>query len=151
MSFSFGGGNNPYRGGNNPYANGGNNPYGAGTGNQPKSPTGGAKDDAFVRRQYNFNYEVKKDPNDVSLFDLTTEDDLNDTGKKFTTHELFGDITPQIDGPKWLGLTGLGTFGKEPELMKTTFLQGPPKQTDRKGNSIEPKDNGNDWNWNTFA
>lgn len=56
-----------------------------------------------------------------------------------------------MDGPKWLGLTGKGTFGDEPDLMQTTFLKTPPKQFDKEGNPFKPIDNGNDWNWNTFA
>lgn len=127
MSLSFGGGGNP---------------FGANS----------AKDDIFnLKKKVDFNFEIKKRVEDVSLFDITTEDELNDLGRKLTSEDLFGDIEPQMDGAKWLGLTGIGTFGDEPELMKTTFLKFPPKQTDKEGNPVKPVDNGNDWNWNTFA
>ncbi len=122
--------------------NNGGNPFGA----------NGAKDDIFnPKRKVDFNFEIKKSIDDISLFDITTEDDLNDTGRKLTANDLFGYVEPQMDGTKWLGLTGIGTFGDEPELMKTTFLKFPPKQTDKDGNPVKPIDNGNDWNWNTFA
>jgi len=128
MSFSFGGGKNPYQ--------------------------SGAKDEIFVKPKVDIDFgSIKplKTRDDISLFDITSEEELNDTGKKFTSDEIFGDIDPEFDGPKWLGLTGKGTFGDEPKLMKTTFLQGPPKQTDKDGNPKKPENNGNYWNWNTFA
>lgn len=134
MSFSFGGGSNPYSG---------KNPYGANN-NAPK-------DDVFVKPKKEFNFEIKKTIDDISLFDITTENELNDRGRKLTSEDVFGYIEPLMDGPKWLGLTGKGTFGDEPELMRTSFLIPPPKATDKEGNPTQPKDNGNDWNWNTFA
>lgn len=126
MSFSFGGGKNPYQ--------------------------AGSKDDFFVKARPEFSFEVKKTIDDISLFDITTENELNDTGSKFTFGEVFDEIPQEFDGPKWLGLTGKGTFGDEPKLMETTFLKMPPKQFDRKGNPVKREDNpGNDWNWNTLA
>lgn len=122
-----------------------------GSGSNPYGAQSAKKDDVFVRPKVDFSFEVKKTIDDISLFDITTEDERNDMGRKLTAEDLFGYVEPQMDGPKWLGLTGIGTFGDEPEIMKTTFLKFPPKQTDKNGNPVKPVDNGNDWNWNTFA
>lgn len=126
MSFSFGGGNNPYQ--------------------------TGKRDDFFISTKKDFNFEVKKTVDDISLFDITTEDELNDTGSLFSFKEVFDEVPPEFDGPKWLGLTGKGTFGDEPKLMQTSFLKAPPRQTDRKGQPIKREENpGNDWSWNTLV
>jgi len=123
-----------------------------GSGSNPYGAQGAKKDDVFdLKPKVEFEFKIKKTLNDLSLFDLTSEDDLNDRGKKLKSEDIFEDVPVQFDGPKWLGLTGKGTFGDEPELMKTTFLSGPPKQIDKDGNPVKAKDNGNDWNWNTFA
>lgn len=132
MSFSFNGSpNNPYK-------------Y-----NQGQSP---AKDEVFIKPKIEFEFQIKKTENDISLFDITSIDELNDTGRELKINDVWQDIDPQFDGPKWLGLTGKGVFGDEPKLMETTFLKAPPRQKDRDGNPIKmPENPGNDWNWNTFA
>jgi len=122
-------------------------------GNQNNSyASQGAKDDIFLKPKVEFEFQIKKTENDISLFDITSVDELNDRGRQFTSDEIFQDIEPEFDGAKWLGLTGKGTFGDEPKLMQTTFLKAPPRQFDKEGNPVEqPKNPGNDWNWNTFA
>lgn len=73
MSFPFGSGNNPYAASN-----------------------GAKKDDVFakIKPEIEFNFQIKKTIDDVSLFDITTEDELNDTGKKLTANDLFGWMEP---------------------------------------------------------
>ena len=127
MSFPFSGGNNPYQ-------------------------SKGAQDDIFLKPRIEFEFQFKKTINDISLFDITSLDELNDTGRDLKSDDIFEGIAPGFDGTKWLGLTGKGTFGDEPKLMETSFLKSPPKQTDRDGNPIKNDSNtGNDWNWNTLA
>jgi hypothetical protein len=127
MSFPFSGGQNPY---------------------QPK----GAKDDIFIKPVVEFNFQPKRAAEDITLFDIANEDDLNDTGKKLTSDDIFGGIAPEFDGAKWLGLTGKGTFGDEPMLMETSFLKAPPQKIDKEGNPVKTnKDTGNDWSWNTLV
>ncbi|MEI8377652.1 MAG: hypothetical protein WCF95_03850 [bacterium] len=122
--------------------NGGQNSY------QPK----GAKDDIFIKPRIEFEFQVKKTEHDISLFDITNLDELNDTGRDLKSEDIFADVEAEFDGPKWLGLTGKGVFGDEPKLMETSFLKAPPKQTDKEGNPIKRDNNpGNDWNWNTLV
>ncbi len=122
--------------------NGGQNPY------QAK----GTKDDIFIKPLVEFDFQLKRNAEDITLFDITNEHDLNDTGKKITSDDIFGGVEPGFDGAKWLGLTGKGTFGEEPKLMETSFLKAPPKQTDKDGNPIKRNElPGNDWNWNTLV
>lgn len=126
MSFSFNDGKNPY---------------------QPKS----AQDDIFIKPRKEFEFQFKKTAEDISLFDITNEDDLNDLGRHLTSDDIFGSHKSEFDGTKWLGLTGKGCFGDEPPLMETSFIKAPPKMTDKDGNPIKRQDNGNDWNWNTLV
>ena len=122
--------------------NGGQNPY------QAK----GAQDDIFIKPLVEFEFQFKKTAEDISLFEIINEHDLNDTGKKITSEDIFGGVEANFDGAKWLGLTGKGTFGEEPQLMETSFLKAPPKQTDKDGNPVQRNGNlGTDWNWNTLA
>jgi hypothetical protein len=129
MSFSFGGGQNPY--------------------------SQGAKDDVFVKPKVDIDFgsiKPQKTVNDISLFDITSEDDLNDTGRRLTSADFLADVAPEFDGPGWLGLTGKGSFAPEPTIMKNSFLQAPRMTKDDNGiSSYKQENNGNDWNWNTFA
>jgi hypothetical protein len=124
-------------------------PFGGGQNNPYKSP--GAKDDIFLKPKVEFEFQIKKTENDISLFDITSIDELNDTGRKLSTDDIFSGEA-EFDGAKWLGLTGKGTFGDEPNLMQTSFLKAPPKQVDKEGNAVKRQENpGNDWNWNTLV
>ena len=123
MSYPFGNGKNPYQ--------------------------TGARDDFFVKSGSKFNFEVKKTVDEVSLFDITSENDLNDTGSQLAFKDIFEDVPPEFDGPKWLGLTGKGSFGSETPIMKTTYLKSPPNQTDE--TSSKKDDTDSDSSWNTFA
>ena len=127
MSFPFSGGKNPYQ-------------------------SKGAQDDIFLKPRVEFEFQFKKTESDISLFDITSVDELNDTGRNLKSDDIFAGVEPEFNGTKWLGLTGKGTFGDEPKLLQTSFLKAPPKQTDKDGNPIERQENpGNDWNWNTLA
>jgi len=120
---------------------GGNNPYQSSASNE----------ELFLKKKgqnpFTFNYE--QPVREVSLFDIATEADLNDTGRHVTSNDIFGNIElGKIEAASWLGLTGKGAMGDEPPLMKTSFLQAPPRKTD---DDTPKKDNGLDWSWNTFA
>lgn len=120
----------------------GKNPYQSQTSNE----------ELFLKKKdqnpFSFNYEQQR--TEISLFDITTESDLNDIGKHITFNDVLGNIElGKIDATSWLGLTGKGSMGDEPPLMKTTFLQGPPAHP--KDDNAPRKDNDLDWSWNTFA
>lgn len=140
MSLNFGG----QRGfGNNKSTNSGNEEY-------------------FIGPVSDFNPVVKKTVDDISLFDVITEDELNDTGRKLKTGDLFGaDVEiSDFDDTKWLGLTGGGIFGEEkptPQMINN-FFAPPPKKKDENGNKqFNALTEGNknpydtDWSWNTLC
>lgn len=130
--------------------------------NKSSSNKNTGNEDYFIGPVQDFNPSVKKSADDISLFDIVTEDELNDTGRKLKTGDLFGADLEISDfkETEWLGLTGGGILGEEkptPQMINN-FFAGPPKKKDANGKmEFNAKQEGNqnpygtDWSWNTLC
>lgn len=127
-----------------------------------KSSQQNGNEDYFIGKTQDFNPVERKSADDISLFDVISENDLNDTGRKLETSDLFGAgiEVSDFDDTKWLGLTGRGVFGDEAPTpqMVNNFFAPPPKKTNKNGHKdFNALQDGNknpyntDWSWNTLC